>query len=128
MPRGPNSKLPTDLLAAFETDHKTKVKAVHILPRTATAGDWQHASEEIAADVGAMHPGVETKVVRSGDIVTGLLRESKGADLIVMGGSEAGVIEQLLVYAPPLELAERTSTAVLTVYEMAAEPDRWMKE
>lgn len=126
--RGPNSKLTIDLLAAFETDQKAKVKAVHILPRTATAEDWQHASEEIAADVGARHPGVETKVVRSGDIVTGLLRESKGADLIVMGGSEAGVIEQLLVYAPPLELAERTSTPVLTVYEMAGEPARWIKE
>ena len=68
----------------------------------------------------------ELKVVRSGDIVTGLLRESRDADIIVIGGTEAGMIEQLLGYALPLELADRTAKAVVTVYEMPAEPKRWM--
>jgi hypothetical protein len=64
--------------------------------------------------------------VRAGDVVTALLREAKDADLIITGGSEAGILEQLLGYAPPLELAERTATPVVTVFEMPDEPRHWM--
>jgi amino acid transporter/nucleotide-binding universal stress UspA family protein len=124
--RGPHSKLTADLVAAFETDDKTKVKAVQVLPWTSTSEELQRAREEIAKEVGEHHPDFETKVVHSNDIITGLLHESRGANLILMGGSEAGVIEQLLAFAPPLEMAERTSIPVLTVYEMAANPKRWI--
>jgi amino acid transporter/nucleotide-binding universal stress UspA family protein len=124
--QGPNSKLSADLIEAFGAEQQTRVRAVHVLPWTATPEEMQRATEEMNKELGADHPNDERKVVRSGDIVTGLLREAKHADLIVIGGTEAGVIEQLLAYAPPLELAERTSIPVITVYEMAAEPKRWM--
>jgi len=124
--RGPNSKLTADLTEAFAADPKTKVRAVHVLPWMTASEDSQHAAEKMSKELGDRYPSCEQKVVRSGDIVTGLLREAKRADLIVIGGTEAGIIEQLLAYAPPLELADRTSTPVLTVYEMAAEPERWM--
>jgi nucleotide-binding universal stress UspA family protein len=124
--RGPNSKLSADLIAAFGKDQQTKVRAVHVLPWTTTAEESQHAVEEMTHDLGAQNLLGERKVVRSGDIVTGLLREAKQANLIVMGGTEAGVIEQLLGYSPPLELAERTALPVITCYEMSAEPKRWI--
>jgi nucleotide-binding universal stress UspA family protein len=53
--------------------------------------------------------------------------EVRKADLIVMGGSEAGVLEHLLSYSVPLELADRTRKPVIFMYEMAAEPKRWLK-
>jgi nucleotide-binding universal stress UspA family protein len=124
--RGPNSKLTADLAEAFAAKQETKVRAVHVLPWMTAAEESQRAIEEMCKELGDRYPGGEQKVVRSGDIVTGLLREARRADLIVIGGTEAGVIEQLLAYAPPLELADRTSTPVLTVYEMAADPGRWM--
>jgi len=124
--RGPHSKLTADLAKAFGADHETHVRAVHVVPWTASAEDLQRASEEMKKELADRFPGGQQKVVRSGDIVTGLLRESKHVDLIVIGGTEAGVIEQLLAYAPPLELADRTAIPVITVYEMAAEPERWM--
>jgi nucleotide-binding universal stress UspA family protein len=124
--RGPHAKLTADLLWAFGADHQTKVRAVHVMPWSATAEELYRATTEMDTDLGGRYPQGEQKVVRSGDIVTGLLRESRHADLIVVGGTEAGVLEQLLAYAPPLELADRTSTPVITVYEMAAEPKRWM--
>ncbi len=124
--RGPHSKLSADLIEAFGADQQTKVRAVHVLPWTATTEESQRAAEEMTKELGPQHPLGERKVVRSGDIVTGLLRESKRADLIVIGGTEAGVIEQLLAYAPPLELADRTTIPVITVYEMTANPKRWI--
>ena len=124
--RGPHSELTADLVEAFGTNHKTKVRAVHVLPWTAASEEAQRVAEEMGKELGSRYPQGEQRVVRSSDIVTGLLRQSKNADLIVIGGTEAGVIEQLLAYAPPLELADRTSISVITVYEMAAEPKRWM--
>ncbi|MCU0783950.1 MAG: amino acid permease [Verrucomicrobia bacterium] len=124
--RGPNAKLTADLAGAFGADHKTKLQAVHVMPWTATAEELQRAGEEMHKDLAERYPQAERKVVQCGDIITGLLRQSRNADLIVIGGTEAGVIEQLLGYAPPLELADRTSTSMITVYEMPAEPKRWM--
>ena len=80
----------------------------------------------MAQSLGKRLPQAELNVVQAGDIVTALLRESKDADLIITGGTEAGMLEQLLGYAPPLELAERASAPVVTVFEMPEEPRRWM--
>ncbi len=124
--RGPHAKLSTDLIEAFAAPETTNVRAVHVLPWTASAEESQRADEQMQEDLSERFPRREQKVVRSGDIVGGLLRESRRADLIVIGGTEAGVIEELLASAPPLELAERTTIPVVTVYEMAAEPKRWM--
>ena len=124
--RGPNSKLTADLAGAFGADRETRLRAVHVLPWTATTEEVQQAGEEMTKELGDRFPRREQKAVHSGDIVTGLLRQSRNADLILIGGTEAGMIEQLLAYAPPLELADRTSIPVITVYEMAVNPKRWM--
>ncbi len=58
--------------------------------------------------------------------MTGLLRAARDADLIVAGGTEAGMLEHLLGYGVPLELAERAPMPVLITYEMPADPKRWM--
>jgi amino acid transporter/nucleotide-binding universal stress UspA family protein len=126
--RGPHSKLSADLAEVFGTDHQNKIRAVHVLPWSAPPEAQQRATQEMNEDLGDRCSGGERKIVRAGDIVTGLLREAKHADLIVIGGTEAGVIEQLLAYAPPLELAERTSIPLVTVYEMATNPKRWIAE
>jgi nucleotide-binding universal stress UspA family protein len=124
--RGPHSELTADLAGALGGNGETKVRAVHILPRSATAAESQATEADLKQALGPRHAQCELKVVHAGDIVTGLLRESKDADIIVMGGTEAGMIEQLLGYALPMELADRTATAVVTVYEMPAQPKRWL--
>ncbi len=124
--RGPHSELTADVVGAFSGINGAKVRAVHVLPRSASAARLQMAEAGLNQALGSRYARCELKVVRSGDIVTGLLRESKDADIIVMGGTEAGMLEQLLGYAPPLELADRTAKAVVTVYEMPAEPRRWL--
>lgn len=123
---GPHSELAADLAGAFGRAEEAKVRAVHVLPRTSTETELRQAHEEIQRSLAKRLPRGELKIVRAGDVVTALLRESKDADLIITGGTEAGILEQLLGYAPPLELAERTNAPVVTVFEMSAEPRRWM--
>jgi amino acid transporter/nucleotide-binding universal stress UspA family protein len=123
--RGPNSELTADLATAFGGLGTTNIHAVHVLPFDATPDRMAAAREEMAQDLGEHCPPAGQQVVQAGDIVSGLLRHSDDADVIVIGGTEAGMLEQLLGYAPPLELADRTNRPVLTVYEMASEPKRW---
>jgi amino acid transporter/nucleotide-binding universal stress UspA family protein len=123
---GPHSQLAADLTSAFGRTAQAAVRATHVLPRAASDTDLRRAQQEIERSLGPRIPEGELKVVRAGDVVTALLREAKGADLIITGGTEAGMLEQLLGYAPPLELAERTSVPVVTVFEMPPEPRRWI--
>lgn len=115
-----------DVAGALSETGQGRVRAVHVLPRSANAAQEQEAKADLNQTLGSRYKERELKVVHSGDIVTGLLRESKDADIIVIGGTEAGVIEQLLGYALPLEMADRTAKAVVTVYEMPANPKRWL--
>jgi amino acid transporter len=124
--RGPHTEVTADVVGALSESGEGRVRAVHVLPRSATAAQLQKANADINQVLGSRYAERELKVVQSGDIVTGLLRESKDVDIIVIGGTEAGVLEQLLGYALPLELADRTAKAVVTVYEMPAEPKRWL--
>ena len=124
---GPHSKLTADVVGAFTSMNHARVRAVHVLPYEATAEQRQRVEKELKETLGDRYANAELKVVKSSDTVAGLLREAQGADLIVVGGTEAGLIEQLLGYAVPLELAERTAIPVITVYEMPPEPKRWLR-
>jgi len=123
---GPHSELTADLAKALGADHITKLRAVHVMPWSASQEDLQRAAEQMNKELGERFPQREQLVVQSGDVVSGLLRQSRNVDLIVIGGTEAGIIEQLLAYAPPLELADRTRVPLITVYEMVANPKRWL--
>jgi hypothetical protein len=97
-----------------------------VLSPEATKADRDNAGAELTKLLAEPCPQAQIRIVHSGDVVTGLLREARGADLIVAGGTEAGMIEHLLGFAVPLELGERAPIPVVTVYEMPAEPKRWM--
>lgn len=124
--RGPHAELTVDLAAAFGGEEVTSVRAVQVLSPSASREELESTRKSMAEDLGSRCKSDDQHVVQAGDIVTGLLRQSGDADVFVVGGTEAGMLEQLLGYAPPLELADRTNRPVLTVYEMAAEPKRWM--
>jgi nucleotide-binding universal stress UspA family protein len=99
---------------------------VHVVPPEASEPEVKAAREEVREAVRGVHPSPEVRVVRSAEVVSGVLREARGADLVVLGGTEAGLLEHLLGYALPLELADRTRKPVAIVYEMPAEPTRWL--
>jgi amino acid transporter/nucleotide-binding universal stress UspA family protein len=123
---GPNSQLAVELAQAFAGSAGASVRVVHVVPPEASTEQIEHARGEVSAAFARVRPPDDVRIVRSSRIVPGVLRESKGADLIVLGGSEAGLLEHLLGYALPLELADRTARPVAIVYEMPAEPTRWL--
>ncbi len=124
---GPHTQLAADVMQAFADAFQAQIRIVQVLPRTAGAAAVQRAQNEMVQTFGDRFVQGEKKVALAGDIVNGLLRESRTSDLIVMGGSEAGLIAQLLGYALPHELADRTNKPVITVHEMAEQPKRWIR-
>ncbi len=122
--RGPHSELTLDLARAFATQAGADLRAVHVVApgeAEATAVQDRAELEEALGDSRA-----ELRFTESADVIGGILREARGADVIFIGGTEAGVLEHVLGYALPLELADRTKKPVVIVYEMPAEPTRWL--
>jgi amino acid transporter/nucleotide-binding universal stress UspA family protein len=123
---GPNSELTVELAHAFAATAGASLRVVHVVPPEASPTQVEEARREVSQAVGRVHLSEEVRIVRSSQIVSGVLREARGADLIVLGGTEAGLLEHLLGYALPFELADRTLRPVVIVYEMPAEPTRWI--
>ncbi|MEJ2368380.1 MAG: amino acid permease [Acidobacteriota bacterium] len=123
---GVNSELAADLAAAFGRRFESSVRAVRVVPRDATTGERAEAEADLKGKIAGRFAEGESKVIMADEIIPVLLRESRQSDLVVLGGSGAGILEQLLGYSVPLELSERTSKPVIVVYEMAAEPKRWL--
>lgn len=119
---GPHAKLSADLACALAAGTGSRVEAVHVVPTTATEEDLKQARD----DLEGAGPDCTPTIVRAPDVVAGLLPHARRADLFVIGGTEAGWLEQMLGLAPPLEVADGTRSVVVTVYEMAAEPERWI--
>ena len=123
---GPNSELTVEIGHALAVTAAASLRVVHVVAPEASEADVDAARRAVTEAVGhAASPG-DVRVVRSSEVVSGVLRESRGADLIVLGGTEAGLLEHLLGYALPLELADRTVRPVAIVYEMPADPKRWL--
>ncbi len=123
---GPHSNLSVDLATAFGAENETDVRVVHVLPPSATAEKLERTRQNMAQELGERCRPSDQQVAQANDIVTGLLRHAGDADVFVVGGTDAGLLEQLLGFSPPQELSDRTSRPVITVYEMAANPKRWI--
>jgi amino acid transporter/nucleotide-binding universal stress UspA family protein len=123
---GPNSELTVEVAHAFAATADASLRVVHVVPPEVDPERVEEARREVSEAVTRVHPPEDIQIVRSSQIVSGVLREATRADLIVLGGTEAGLLEHLLGYALPLELADRTAKPVAIVYEMPAEPTRWL--
>ena len=123
---GRHTALAADLVGALAKVHGAQVRLLHVLPTRATVAQKEEARRQLAAAVDGRGLRAEPQIVRAGAVLRGIQHESRDADVIVVGGTEAGLVEQLLGCALPLELAERARQPVVTVYEMAADPTRWL--
>jgi amino acid transporter/nucleotide-binding universal stress UspA family protein len=124
--RGPHAALTFDIAQALAAADGARLRALHVVPATASREDIEAGRSELLALTAEARVPTELEVVRAHEVVGGVLREAREADAIVVGGTEAGLLEHLLGYAVPLELADGTGKPVLIVYEMPAEPKHWL--
>jgi amino acid transporter/nucleotide-binding universal stress UspA family protein len=123
---GPHTKFAADVAGSIARATGARVLAIHVLPPGTTTEVRRRAQDEMRKLLDEAYPGAEVNVVVSGDAATVLLREARNAEVIVAGGTEAGMLEELLAYTVPLELAERSPIPVITACEIPADPKRWI--
>jgi basic amino acid/polyamine antiporter, APA family len=123
---GPHARFAAHVAASIATATGARVLAIHVLGPEVTAEELGRARTDMTKVLDESCPAAEARIVVAGDTVTALLREARGADVIVAGGTEAGMLEELMAYTVPLELGERASVPVITACEIPADPKRWM--
>ena len=123
---GPHTRFAADVCASIASATGASVLAVHVLGPDVATEERGKARAEMRKLLDETCPGAEARIVIAGDSATGLLREARGADVMVAGGTEAGMLEELLAYTVPLELGERASIPVITACEIPADPKRWI--
>ena len=123
---GPHSQLAAEVAGQIAQNAGATVRAVHLYSPDESAEERERIAAELRQLADRVLPDAEVILQPALDVATGLLRLSRGSDLLVVGGTEAGMAEQLLGFAVPLEVAERAPVPVITVYQMPADPKRWM--
>jgi amino acid transporter len=123
---GPHTRFAADTAGSIAQVTGARVMAVHVLSPASTADERTQAQVAMRKLLDELCPGAEAKVVISGDPATVLLRLARDSEIVVTGGTEAGVIEELLAYTVPLELAERSPIPVITACDIPADPKRWI--
>jgi nucleotide-binding universal stress UspA family protein len=123
---GPHTRFAAHICASIANATGASVLAIHVLGPEATTDEREKAVAEMRKLLDEACPGAEARATVAGDTATALLRDARGADVIVAGGTEAGMLEELLAYTVPLELGERASIPVITACEIPADPKRWM--
>ncbi len=118
--RGANPELAAELAPAFALRFDAPVRAVTIVPSdlgTEAAEAYAAGAVETltSADLGG-----EFEIVRSADIVHGLLRSIHRGDLVVIGAPSSGPISGVLGHTVPGALAERRRNPIIVVRDVEA--------
>jgi len=70
---------------------------------------------------------LETKVVTAPDVVTGILREAEGYNLVILGATRERLFDQLLFGALPRRVAEECPKTVIMVKRYQGPVRSWIR-
>ncbi|MFB6114315.1 MAG: amino acid permease [Halodesulfurarchaeum sp.] len=112
--RGAQAELSGEIAAAIANSEEAVVKVVHVIdPGTEEAGreNARALIEKSRADL----EDVETEAVllESEDVVQSIVEESNDHDLVVVGATREGILQELIFGAIPEAIARRTETTVI---------------
>jgi len=125
---GPHSKLAADLAPTLAAWCEADVRPLTFVPGSAT--EQQARASKEAAQQTLEGTGVASRLamVRHDDVAAGLVRHSDAGDLVLMGGSTAGPLAQLIAPPIPLELIERSGVPVVMVRMYETERVGWLRK
>ncbi len=123
---GRNARLAAELTPVLAAWCDADVRPVTVVPVLASAEEAQKLRTE--ADALLDGAGIESRlaVVRHEDVADAVLRDSDAGDLVVLGGSTAGPLAQLLAPPLPIELIERGQVPVVMVRKHESERVGWL--
>ncbi|MFB6267184.1 MAG: amino acid permease [Halodesulfurarchaeum sp.] len=111
---GPHAEFAADVTAAIARSESATVTLVHVVGPDAGASRRQEAAEllqETRRGFGDLD--VETEVLSGQDVVETVVEETGAHDLVVLGATREGLLQELLFGAIPEGIATRSRTTVI---------------
>jgi len=129
---GPNTSLALELAISqarqYEEQERIKptITALYVVREgEEEKGRW--AGRMLEQTVAPYDYPLETKVVTAPDVVTGILREAEGYNLVILGATREGLFEQLLWGAIPRRVAEECPKTVIMVKRYQGPVRSWIR-
>jgi len=128
---GPNTSLALELAISQARQYeeqagiKPTITALYVVRGGEEEDRW--AGRMLEQTVAPYDYPLETKVVTAPDVVTGILKEAEGYNLVILGATREGLFEQLLWGAIPRRVAEECPKTVIMVKRHQGPVRSWIR-
>ncbi len=113
--KGGNSKLAAELATPFSSWFEAPVRALTVIERAAAGNGGQARAAEARETLEAAGSAVELEVLLRGEVSTGLLRNLKRGELVLIGAPTSGPVVPLFGDTIPALIAKRGRNPVVVV-------------
>lgn len=112
---GPNTPLAMNL--AMNSSKKSQITSIYVVPKTAGGASLKEREAWLAevTEPWAHAPGFKTKIVRSDDILRGVLAEAAKCDITMLGITNENIFSNLLFGAIPQQIAAKNPGTTILV-------------
>jgi nucleotide-binding universal stress UspA family protein len=128
---GPNTSLALELAISQARQYeeqegiKPTITALYVVRAGEEEGRW--AEKMLEQTIAPYDYPLETKVVTAPDVVTGILREAEGYNLVILGATREGLFDQLLFGAIPRRVAEECPKTVIMAKRYQGPVRSWIR-
>jgi len=129
---GPNASLALELAISQARQYeeqegiKPTITALHVVREgEEEKGGW--AGKMLKQTIAPYDYPLETKVVTAPDVVSGILREATGYNLVILGATREGLFDQLLLGAIPRRVAEECPKTVIMAKRYQGPVRSWIR-
>jgi uncharacterized hydrophobic protein (TIGR00271 family) len=126
---GPHALAAVQIGLDLTAGSKTEVVALHLIRDPATAADRQQAQAMLDQTLAGVEEAerVSRRIARTGDIRQGILEAADRSDLLLLGASEEGVLDEITFGGLPEEVALATQKPVILVKHHRGLPQFWLR-
>jgi amino acid transporter/nucleotide-binding universal stress UspA family protein len=120
-----HTRLATEIAPAFVEYYKAKLEILIVFDPETTEFEREKRLAEINAVAGEDSLKAKVSSIVSSDILNGIVRGSRGADLILMGGRSGDFLELMFKKSLAQEITEQVKCPVLWLKEYEERPSFW---
>lgn len=128
---GPNASLALELAISQARQYeeqggiKPTITVLYVMQGGEGEGRW--AEKMLERTTAPCDYPLETKVVTAPDVVTGIIKEAEGCNLVIMGAAREGLFEQVLLGAIPRRVAEECPKTVIMAKRHQGPVRSWIR-
>jgi APA family basic amino acid/polyamine antiporter len=124
-----NSQLAAELSPALLDRFKSELLVLHALPQDATGDDEIHARRWLDSFTDKACPEVkcERRIIKAEKPAKAISEEIREGDLLLMGASKGGTLEQLLFTSVAQEVAEKIAAPMITFKRFQPQKRSWFE-